>query len=146
MSSFRNVSLEKLIINLKKPNLKFVNLQYGDVTKEIEAVNNKFGINIITFPDLNYKNDIDDLASLVSACDLIISIDNFTVHLAGSLGKETKLLLPYTMDSRWGLDDNFSYIYDSVKIFRQTELKNWDKILNTLKNDIIKNKLKLNKN
>ena len=86
------------------------------------------------------------MASLVSACDLIVSIDNFTVHLAGSLGKETKLLLPYTMDSRWGLDDNFSYIYDTVKIFRQTELKNWDKILNTLKNDIIKNKLKLNKN
>ena len=44
------------------------------------------------------------------------------------------------MDSRWGLDDNFSYIYDSVKIFRQNELNNWDKILDTLKQDIKKNK------
>lgn len=135
MSSFRNVSLEKLIQSLKNLNLKFVNLQYGDVTKEIEEINNKLGINIITFPDLNYKNDIDDLASLVSACDLIVSIDNFTVHLAGSLGKETKLLLPYTMDSRWGIDDNFSYIYDSVKIFRQTELNNWDSVFQELLKD-----------
>ena len=135
MSSFRNVSLEKLIINLKNPNLKFVNLQYGDVTKEIEAVKNKFGINIITFPDFNYKNDIDDLASLISACDIVVSIDNFTVHLAGSLGKETKLLLPYTVDSRWGLNDNFSYIYDSVKIFRQTELNNWDSVFQKLLKD-----------
>ena len=146
MSSFRNIQLNNLIENLKHPNLKFVNLQYGNISKEIEEVKNKFGINIITFPDFDYKNDVDDLASLISACDVIVSIDNFTVHLAGSLGKETKLLLPYTMDSRWGLDDKFSYIYDSVKIFRQTELKNWDKILNTLKNDIMKNKLKLNKN
>ena len=79
------------------------------------------------------------MASLISACDIIVSIDNFTVHLAGSLGKETKLLLPYTWFTL-GLDDNFSYIYDSVKIFRQTELNNWDKILDTLKQDIIKNK------
>ncbi len=140
MSSFRNVSLEKLIKSLKNLNLKFVNLQYGDIKKEIEEINNKLGINIITFPDFDYKNDVDDLASLISACDVIVSIDNFTVHLAGSLGKETKLLLPYTMDSRWGIDDNFSYIYDSVKIFRQTELKNWDKIFNILRNDFINNK------
>ncbi len=135
MSSFRNIQLEKLIKNIRKPNLKFVNLQYGDISKEIEEVNNKFGINVIKFPDFDYKNDIDDLASLVSACDMVISIDNFTVHLAGSLGKETKLLLPYTMDSRWGLDDSFSYIYDSVKIFRQTKLNNWDIVFRELLND-----------
>ena len=145
MSRFRNIQLTKLIEILKNPNLKFVNLQYGEVSKEIEEVKNKFGINIITFPDFDYKNDIDDLASLISACDLVISIDNFTIHLAGSLGKETKLLLPYTMDSRWGLDDSFSYIYDSVKLFRQTELNNWDRILNILRKDIQKTNINLMK-
>jgi Flp pilus assembly protein TadD len=132
MSNFRNIELKNLIENLKNENLKFVNLQYGDVSKEIKEISKKFGINIITFPDLDYKNDIDGLASLISACDKVIAIDNFTSHLSGSLGKETKLLLPFTSDPRWGLEDRFSYIYDSVKIFRQSELGNWSNVFEEL--------------
>ena len=132
MSNFRNIELKILIENLKNENLKFVNLQYGDVSKEIKEISKKFGINIITFPELDYKNDIDGLASLISACDKVVSIDNFTSHLSGSLGKETKLLLPFTSDPRWGLEDRFSYIYDSVKIFRQSELGNWSNVFEEL--------------
>ena len=65
-----------------------------------------------------------------------VSIDNFTVHLAGSLGVNTKILLPFTMDARWGLEDQKSYLYNSVKLYRQTELGNWENVLKELKNDL----------
>ena len=79
---------------------------------------------------------MDGLASLISACDLVVSIDNFTVHLAGSLGVKTKILLPYTMDARWGFEGEKSYLYKSVKLYRQTELGDWKKVLKKLENDL----------
>ena len=76
------------------------------------------------------------MASLVAACDIIVSIDNFTVHLAGSLGIETKVLLPFTMDSRWGLKVKNSHLYDSVTLYRQNKLGNWVNAIDELKKDI----------
>ena len=136
MSSFRNIKLNDLVTKLNQKNIKFINLQYGNVTDEISNLKKETGIEIDEIPELDKKNEIDDLSSLISACDLIVSIDNFTVHLAGSLGVETKILLPLTMDARWGLNGRKSYLYDSVTLYRQKNLGNWDEILEELKNDI----------
>ena len=85
---------------------------------------------------MDVKNQIDDFASLVSACDMVVSIDNFTVHLAGSLGINTKILLPFTMDSRWGLKGKKSHLYNSVRLYRQNKLGNWKDVIKELKEDI----------
>ena len=52
------------------------------------------------------------------------------------LGVNTKILLPYTMDSRWGIKGKESYLYSSVKLYRQTKLGNWEKVLKQLRNDL----------
>ena len=76
--------------------------------------------------------DIDGLASLIAACDSIISIDNSTIHLAGALGKKSKLLLPYSCDWRWGRGLSTSYWYNSVELYHQTEIGNWNQVLSEL--------------
>ena len=136
MASFRNIMLSDLASVLNNSDTKLVNLQYDDKENEIKDLKNKFGIELIQVPEVDNRNDIDGLASLISACDFVVSIDNFTVHLAGSLGVKTKILLPYTMDARWGLKGKESYLYDSVSLYRQTELGNWKKVLKELSEDI----------
>ena len=131
----RNIKLEDLLLPLKNLDLKFVNLQYGDVSEEISNLKVNHGIDVLEVPDIDIFNDIDGLAAIMAACDEVISIQIFNTHLAGSLGTNTRLLLPYAADDRWGYKTSKSYWYDSVNIYRQTEPGNWkDPILNISKN------------
>ena len=136
MASFRNIFLNDLVSVLKNNDTKIVSLQYDHKSDEIEDLKKNNGIEINLLPEVDNRNDLDGLASLISACDLVVSIDNFTVHLAGSLGVKTKILLPYTMDARWGFEGEKSYLYESVKLYRQTELGDWKKVLKKLENDL----------
>jgi tetratricopeptide (TPR) repeat protein len=58
---------------LRLENIQFVNLQYGDISQEINSLRDDFGIEILNFDTLDIKNDIDALASLVKNLDLVIS-------------------------------------------------------------------------
>ena len=43
---------------------------------------------LIHFDNFDYTNDLEGLAALICNCDLVASISNATVHLAGALGKQ----------------------------------------------------------
>lgn len=68
---------------------------------------------------------LDDFAAQISALDLIISIDNSTVHMAGALGKKVWTLLPYVPDWRWMLDREDTLWYPTMKLFRQSKIGDW---------------------
>ena len=136
MAFFKTIELKELALRLDKLNIKLINLQYGDISKEILNLKSKYDLDIIDIKEIDKTNDIDGLASLVCACDLIVSIDNFLVQLSGSLGVDTRILLPSNMDSRWGLKGRKSYIYKSASLYRQKELGNWTTVLDEIENDI----------
>jgi len=97
---------------------------------------NETGIEIINIDEIDKFNDIDGLASLISACDLVVSTTNVTVHLSASLGKDTRVLLPINPDARWGIKGKRSYWYKSVQLYRQIYLGDWTHPLNELKDDL----------
>ena len=132
----RNIKLADLLLPLKNLDILFINLQYGDVSKEIYDLKVNHGIEVLEIPGLDIFNDIDGLAATIAACDEVISIQNFNAHLAGSLGTKTKLLLPYAADDRWGYKTNKSYWYDSITIYRQTEPRNWNDPILEATNDL----------
>ena len=136
MASFRNILLKDLALSLHRAGVKLINLQYGNVQNELKLLNKETGLEIIDITKIDKKNDIDGLASLISACDLVVSIDNFTVHLAGSLGIKTKALLPFNMDPRWGLKNSKCFLYDSVEFYRQSKLGNWSDVLIKLRAEL----------
>ena len=135
-SYFRNIELKTLLKNLQKLNIEFVNLQYGDVSAEIKNLRLEYGIEVLETPNIDLFNDIDGLASIISSCDYVISIDNLTPHLAGALGVPTKLLLPQVADERWGMETNKSYLYDSIDIYRQSINGDWSKPLEKMAKDL----------
>jgi ADP-heptose:LPS heptosyltransferase len=128
-SSYRNINLAELARALDSSNTQLVCLQYGDVSNEIEAVKRDFNIEVIQFSDVDNKHDIDGLAALMAACDTVVTVANVTTHLSGALGLPTKLMLPLTVNWRWGESENSSYLYDSVRLYKQSEFNDWHSVL-----------------
>ncbi len=107
------------------PGVQFVNLQYGDCAEELAAAARQFGRPINHFDDADPLGDLDDFAAKVAALDLVISIGNATVHLAGVLGVPTWCLVPFVPQWRWGIAGDRTPWYPSVRVIRQTRQRDW---------------------
>ena len=129
----RSVNLQDLFSVIDPSGYHFVNLQYGDVAAEIADLKNKKGIHLSNVTEVDNFNDIDGFAALVEACDIVLSIDNFTVHLAGALHKKTFVMLPQLPDWRWMLHRQDSPWYPSLRLFRQDSLDSWDGVFQNIR-------------
>jgi tetratricopeptide (TPR) repeat protein len=74
-------------------------------------------------------HDFTDTATLVSHLDLVISVDTAIVHLVGAMGKPVWTLLPFAPDWRWFLDREDTPWYPTMRLFRQSEWGDWDKVM-----------------
>ena len=136
----RNIPLIFFKKILKINKCKFIDLQYGDTSLEREKIKTALGVNIFHIENLDYKNDIENLSKLISKCDLVITIPNFTTQLAAAIGVPVYLLLPYSSDWRWFLKRTDTLWYNNIKLFRQKKLGNWNDVI-----DEVYNSLKINK-
>jgi len=99
MTAGRNTeytSLEDWGPVLTRPDCFFVNLQYGDCEAELLAAEEKFGVQIIRWADLDMKNDIDDVFALISCLDLVVTAGTAVCPMSAAIGKPTLVL-----QSRW---------------------------------------------
>jgi ADP-heptose:LPS heptosyltransferase len=104
------------------PGAKFVNLQYGDVRNDLAEIH---PLRIHHFDECNPLRDLDEFAALVASLDLVISVDNATVHFAGALGVPVWILLPWESDWRWMRDRVDSPWYRSATLYRQSRPGDW---------------------
>ncbi|WP_249125431.1 tetratricopeptide repeat protein [Bradyrhizobium manausense] len=80
--------------------------------------------------------DFTDTAALIGCLDLVITVDTSVAHLAGALGRPTWILLPWTPDYRWLLDRTDSPWYPSVRLFRQTETREYESVLDRIRDEL----------
>lgn len=81
--------------------------------------------------------DWADTAEKIKSLDLIITVDTAIAHLAGFIGKECWLLLPYVPDFRWKFDGGpTTPWYDSLKLYRQPRLFDWDSVFAKVEDDL----------
>ena len=81
-------------------------------------------------------DDFDDTAALLSALDLIISIDTAGAHLAGALNKPVWVLLPRIPDWRWLLKRDDSPWYPGMRLYRQEAANDWTIPLTKIRADL----------
>jgi hypothetical protein len=125
-SAVKSINLDKLQPLLKVQGVDFINLQYGDTLAERRRSKDRTGIEIIQAEGLDTKNDIDNLAALISACDVVITVSNSTAHLAAALGKPTLVLLAHhTPLWYWHLEAATTPWYPSVTLLRQQITGDW---------------------
>ena len=113
-----------------------VNLQYGDVEDEIKEFKKETGIEVLQCTSVDNREDLDGLAALIEACDLVVSTSNVTVHMAGALGKETCVLLHHVSIYYWLLERKDSVWYPSLTLYRQPALDDWDSVCSNIKKDL----------
>ncbi|MBU3558516.1 tetratricopeptide repeat protein [Polynucleobacter sp. Nonnen-W13] len=129
----RSLTLSQLLPYLP-PQIDYVCLQ-----KELRVVDQAL---LEQHPEIQYfgdaLEDFTDTAALCELVDVVISVDTSVAHLAGMLGKPTWVLLSFSPDWRWLLDRDDSPWYPSVKLYRQTEINDWDSVLKRTKADLEK--------
>ena len=81
--------------------------------------------------------DFAETAALVSCLDLVITVDTSIAHLSGALGRPTWILLPYTPDYRWLLDRDDSPWYPTVRLFRQSETREYESVLDSVRTELL---------
>ena len=94
------------------------------------------GREVLTINEIDNYDHLDDFCALIKACDLVISIDNSTVHFTGALGQKCHVLLPFSHQSdwRWGLNGaSESYQYDNMFLHWQRKPGDWQSCLEDLR-------------
>ena len=106
--------------------VQYVSLQYGNVFEEAESCG--------LWHDDAVIADFDDLAALTAACDLVISVIQTNVHLAGAMDVPTWCLTPKT--APWKFQKGESMIWHpSVKQYHQED--DWEGVINQIHCDLV---------
>ena len=112
---------------------------YISLHKEVKTSDQEILDNQVTIRTFSHElNDFSDTAALCELMDVVISVDTSVAHLASALGKETWVLLPYAPDWRWLLDRQDSPWYQSVRLYRQDEQRDWNNVLISVAADLTK--------
>ena len=134
LGEHKSLSLKKLEKLLKLKDITFVDLQYGDTSKERQSFYKKYGINLIKIKEIDNYDDIEGLAALIDACDFVVTVSNTTAHIAGAIGKKTYLMLPKGKGKLWywSKESDQSLWYKSIKIMEQKEIGQWNEVIDEL--------------
>ena len=136
-------SLEPLL----RQNATFVSLQYTKHAQdEVNALKEQTGLQILHWKAANSQHlitkdqqltdvefgQMDDYAALVSSLDLVISVCQTAIHIAGGLGVPCWCLTPYAPAWRYGVTGNMPW-YDSVTLIRQKDA-DWAPVIQQVSN------------
>jgi hypothetical protein len=80
--------------------------------------------------------DMATTASLVMGVDLVITVDTMIAHLAGAMGKPTRLLLKAEPDWRWSPRATGSPWYPSMRLYAQKRPGDWATVLGRVEGDL----------
>ena len=112
------------------PEIALVSLQYGATDEELSTFSDEAGQPVDHAHGIEPLTDLDGLAALVAAVDLVVAPANNTVHFAGALAKPCWTLLPSRPDWRWGLIREDSLWYPETRVFRQQQDGDWQPVMN----------------
>jgi tetratricopeptide (TPR) repeat protein len=133
VGTFKSLALNDLAPLLAMPGVQCVDLQYGDTADERRGLAQGEGNGLAHVDDIDNFHDIDALASLIDACDIVVSVSNTTVHLAGALGKPALVMLPHALGRIWYWHEHrdTSPWYPSCRLLRQAARGEWAPVIAT---------------
>ena len=112
---------------LKAKGVTLVNLQYGDCSEEIARAKRDYGVDIWTPPGIDLKQDLDDVAALCCAMDLVVGFSNATLNLAAACGAPTWLI---SVPGAWTRLGTSRYPwYPQARTFTTPSFGNWGPVM-----------------
>jgi len=116
----RSLKLMDFDFLAKYDNIRVIDLQYGDTSAERKDAAEK-GFHIFHDDKVDSWTAMQPFMDQIAACDLIISIDNTTVHAAGAMGVPCWTILAQEPFWRWPVSGEATPWYESLRLFRQTQ-------------------------
>jgi tetratricopeptide (TPR) repeat protein len=77
-------------------------------------------------------------AAIIKSMDLVVTVDTAIAHIAGAMGVPCYLLVSKMPDWRWGLNDNKTAWYPSIKIERQLTPEDYETRLKKIAYEVAK--------
>jgi len=128
----KNIPLELLLKKISNEKITMINLQYGNIQKDLQKVDEQYLSNFMVFENINKFSDLESLAALIKCCDTIITSSNVTVHLASALGVPCHLILNKRHDWKWYSNTETSYWYPQCTLHKFETAKELRSILKHL--------------
>ena len=130
-SGLRSLALEQLAPLLDGGEVTFVVLQRGLSADERAALAQRSNVFI---PEA--IADVDELAALMSALDLVISVPNTNVHLAGALGSPAWIMLTAAPEWRYLWRGDSMPWYPSARLWRQPRPGDWQTVIKRISDQL----------
>jgi tetratricopeptide (TPR) repeat protein len=112
---------------LRTPGISFVNLQYGEQSETLAFARDAFGVEIHQPSDIDLKNDLDDVAALSCALDLVVGFSNASFNLAAACGASAWLIGAPHAWTRLG-SDGYPW-YSQVRCFSPPTHGDWASVM-----------------
>lgn len=100
---------------LATPGVTFVNLQYGDTAAEVAFARDRLGVKVHEPPGLDLRQDLEEVAALSCALDLVIAVSNASFNIAAACGARSWLVTAPDAWTRLGSRD-YPW-YPHVRVF-----------------------------
>ncbi len=112
---------------LATPGVRWVSLQYGDCQGELAHAREALGIDIASPPDLDLKDELDEVAALSGALDLVVGPANATLNIAAACGTPGWFVCP---PGAWPQLGTRGYPwYPRARAFAPERLNDWAPVM-----------------
>ena len=131
----KSLKLEQFAEILSVPDVRWINLQYGDTRKDLESIKGRYTADLISDDKIDAMSDLEALAAQISALDGVVTISNSTAHMSAALGIPTYLIIPDHKKRLWYWfgQGRFNPWYRSIRVLRGGILEIMNKILKFIK-------------
>ena len=123
------------------PDITFINLQYINFTDDLTKIRNELGVTVHNFDDLNLYDNIDDVAALSAALDIVVSTKATPPIISAGVGTSTKI-------ANWRQSNWNNVLYNppssSIEMFERDTWEPWNNVFRLIAEDISKQKNRKN--
>ncbi len=128
----RSTQLECFRPLAELPDVRLISLQKQGGVQQLESLPADLAVE-------HFNDEIDsgddafvDTAAIMSSLDLVVTTDTSIAHLAGALGIPVWVALKKVPDWRWGVSEDRTPWYPSMRLFRQLEFGEWDAVFESM--------------
>ncbi|MEM6625858.1 MAG: tetratricopeptide repeat protein [Pseudomonadota bacterium] len=117
---------------LQTPGIQWVNLQYNDESDDLSKIRDEFGVEVHDVPGLDLKQDLDDIAALSRALDLVVAPVIATGQIAGGAGANVWFVWSRTAACLLG-DESCMPYFPQSRLFSPDTIADWEPAMTKLR-------------
>lgn len=116
---------------LALPGIEFVNLQYGEVEEELTRAERDYAVKIHQPEGLDLKDDLDHVAALGKACDIVVGPMNATINLTAAVGGRGMIVM--NQRRTWvNMGQDYLPWYRDLEVVHADRFSDWNSTMTAL--------------